>query len=139
MEQPQYNLFERKKVEAEYSRLYSDIGLGLTTWSPLASGILTGKYLKSIPPGSRLEMKGMSWIKDEALTQEKNNQVKKLIEIAEKLEAKTSQVAIAWCLKNPHVSSVILGATSKKQLQVADFIVIHHRLSFECTSGAAAT
>ncbi len=117
VEQPQYNLFERKKVESEYSRLYSDIGLGLTTWSPLASGILTGKYLKSIPPGSRLEMKGMSWIKDEALTLEKNNQVKKLTEIAEKLEAKTSQVAITWCLKNPHVSSVILGATSKKQLQ----------------------
>ncbi len=117
VEQPQYNLFERRKVEVEYQKLYADIGLGLTTWSPLASGVLTGKYLKNIPSGSRLDLGSMGWLKEQALTEDKMKQVRRLTEVAQQLNTKPSQLAIAWCLKNPHVSSVILGASGKAQLQ----------------------
>lgn len=116
VEQPQYNLFEKFKVETDYKRLYDDIGLGLTTWSPLASGILTGKYLDKIPAGSRLEMPSMDWLREEALSNERTKKVKSFVQIAQKLGCKPSQLSIAWCLKNHHVSSVILGATKKEQL-----------------------
>jgi len=116
VEQPQYNLFERKKVESEFAPLYKYMGLGLTTWSPLASGLLTTKYLDSIPAGSRLDLKSMSWLKEVAADPKKVNQIRKFKEVSERLAVKPSQLAIAWCLKHDHVSSVILGATSKQQL-----------------------
>ena len=116
MEQPQYNLFERKKVEREYARLYEDWGLGLTTWSPLASGLLTGKYADGIPDGSRAALPGYEWLRDYVTDATKNNQVKELTVIAERLGVTTSQLAIAWCAANPNVSTVITGASNVDQV-----------------------
>jgi voltage-dependent potassium channel beta subunit len=116
MEQPQYNLFETKKVEKEYARLYEDIGLGLTTWSPLASGLLSGKYVDGIPEGSRASLPGYEWLKGLLTDEKKNGQVRELAELAGRLGVTTSQLAIAWCAKNPHVSTVILGASSVDQV-----------------------
>jgi voltage-dependent potassium channel beta subunit len=116
MEQPQYNLFETKKVEKEYARLYEDIGLGLTTWSPLASGLLSGKYVDGIPEGSRASLPGYEWLKGLLTDEKKNGQVRELGELAGRLGVTTSQLAIAWCAKNPHVSTVILGASSVDQV-----------------------
>ncbi len=116
MEQPQYNLFERKKVEREYARLYDDIGLGLTTWSPLASGLLTGKYADGIPEGSRAALPGYEWLKGLLTDEKKNGQVRELAELADRLGVTTSQLAIAWCAANPHVSTVITGASSVDQV-----------------------
>ncbi len=116
MEQPQYNLFETKKVEKEYARLYEDIGLGLTTWSPLASGLLSGKYVDGIPEGSRASLPGYEWLKGLLTDEKKNDQVRELAELAGRLGVTTSQLAIAWCAKNPHVSTVILGASSVDQV-----------------------
>ena len=116
MEQPQYNLFERKKVEREYARLYEDWGLGLTTWSPLASGLLTGKYADGIPDGSRAALPGYEWLRDYVTDTTKNNQVKELTVIAERLGVTTSQLAIAWCAANPNVSTVITGASNVDQV-----------------------
>jgi voltage-dependent potassium channel beta subunit len=115
MEQPQYNLFTRRKVEKEFARLYEGIGLGLTTWSPLASGILTGKYASGIPADSRMALPGYDWLK-EALTQDKVDAVKKLEPIAKDLGATTAQLALAWLVKNPHVSTVITGASRASQV-----------------------
>ncbi|WP_297554955.1 aldo/keto reductase [uncultured Actinomyces sp.] len=115
MEQPQYNLLHRHKVESEFARLYEDIGLGLTTWSPLASGILTGKYLDGIPEGSRATLKGRESIADEACKHEKG--VRALVAMAKELEVSPAQLALAWVAANPHVSTVILGASSAKQLE----------------------
>jgi aryl-alcohol dehydrogenase-like predicted oxidoreductase len=115
MEQPEYNLFHRKRVEVEYARLYEDIGLGLTTWSPLASGLLTGKYAKGVPADSRGSLKNMAWMQDQLLDADKNARVAKLAEIAKKLGCTTAQLAIAWCLKNPRVSTVITGASRMTQ------------------------
>lgn len=115
MEQPQYNLLHRDKVEREFARLYGDIGLGLTTWSPLASGILTGKYLDSVPEGSRATLTGHSHIKAEAA--EAHDKVAELKAIADEMDVSTAQLALAWTAANPNVSSVILGASSVKQLQ----------------------
>lgn len=117
MEQPQYNLFERFKVESDYSEIYKNVGLGTTTWSPLASGLLSGKYNDGIPKGSRFALAGFDWLKDQWLTTEKLKKVKKLSELAKKLDISTAVLSIAWCLKNPNVSTVILGATKKTQLQ----------------------
>jgi len=117
VEQPQYHLFHRAKVEQEFARLYDDIGLGLTTWSPLASGLLTGKYRSGIPGGSRGAMQNMSFLHDQLTDQAKNEAVAKLEPIARDLGATTAQLAIAWVAKNPRVSSVITGASSVKQLQ----------------------
>jgi len=117
MEQPQYHLFHRKRVEEEYSRLYEDIGLGLTTWSPLASGLLTGKYRQGIPAGSRGAMEGMAFLKDDLTDMRKNEAVAQLEPIAQELDATLAQLALAWCTKNPHVSSVITGASKLPQLQ----------------------
>jgi voltage-dependent potassium channel beta subunit len=117
VEQPQYNLFHRQRVEQEYARLYGDIGLGLTTWSPLASGLLTGKYAGGVPDNSRAALKNMAWMKDE-LTDARNNAiVAKLGAIAKAFDCTTAQLAIAWCLKNPNVSSVITGASRVAQVK----------------------
>ena len=116
MEQPQYNLFERKKVEREYKRLYEDHGLGLTTWSPLASGLLSGKYADGIPEGSRASLPGYEWLRDYLTDETKNAQVAELGEIAQRLGVTTAQLAIAWCAVNPNVSTVITGASTVDQV-----------------------
>ena len=116
-EQPQYHLFHRKKVEQEYARLYEDIGLGLTTWSPLASGLLTGKYKDGIPPGSRGAMESMGFLTKSLGDAAKNAAVVKLESIAAELDCSVAQLAIAWVAKNPRVSSVITGASKLAQLQ----------------------
>jgi voltage-dependent potassium channel beta subunit len=116
MEQPQYNLFERRKVEREYARLYDEIGLGLTTWSPLASGVLTGKYLDGIPEGSRAALKGYEWLKPAVSDEVRNEQVRSLKGVADRLGCSLSQLAIAWCAANPNVSTVITGASRPEQV-----------------------
>ncbi len=116
MEQPQYNLFERHKVEVEYAEIYKNVGLGTTIWSPLASGLLTGKYNDGIPAESRFALSGFDWLKDRWMAEEKINKVKKLGELAAELGVNTAQLSIAWCIKNPDVSTAILGATKKEQL-----------------------
>ena len=116
MEQPQYNLFERKKVELEYARLYGDIGLGLTTWSPLASGLLTGKYANGIPDDSRAALPGYEWLRDALTDEGRNAKVKQLAVIAERFDATLAQLAIAWCAANPNVSTVITGASRVEQV-----------------------
>lgn len=116
MEQPQYNLFERSKVDAEYLEIYKNVGLGTTIWSPLAAGLLTGKYNDGIPEGSRFQMEGFEWLRDRWLMQEKINKVQQLGAIAKALKVSTASLSIAWCIKNPNVTTAILGATSKVQL-----------------------
>ncbi|MEO8960915.1 MAG: aldo/keto reductase [Ginsengibacter sp.] len=116
MEQPQYNLFERNKVEKEFADIYDFVGLGTTIWSPLASGLLTGKYNNGIPRGSRLALNEMSWLKDSLVVDDKIKKVKKLSELASKIGVTTAALSIAWCIKNLNVTSVILGATKKQQL-----------------------
>lgn len=116
MEQPQYNVFHRKRVEQEYARLYEDIGLGLTTWSPLASGLLTGKYRKGVPAGSRATLEGYEFLRDALLDAERNRRVGELEQLAQELGCSVAQMALAWCLKNPHVSSVITGASHADQV-----------------------
>jgi voltage-dependent potassium channel beta subunit len=115
MEQPEYNMFHREKVEHEYVLLYENIGLGTTIWSPLDSGILTGKYNEGIPKDSRIALEGYEWLKEQ-LTQEKIKKVRKLTPIAEGLGCSMAQLALAWCLKNPYVSTVITGASKPEQV-----------------------
>lgn len=117
VEQPEYNLFKRNKVEKEYARLYDEIGTGTTTWSPLASGLLTGKYANGIPPDSRASLKNMAWMQEQLLDAKRNAIVAQLGGIAKELGCTTAQLAIAWCVKNPRVSTVITGATKVSQLQ----------------------
>ena len=117
VEQPQYHLFHRQRVEQEYARLYEDLGLGLTTWSPLASGLLSGKYTGGIPAGSRGAMETMGFLRDGLTDAAKNAAVAELAPIARDLGATTAQLAIAWITKNPRVSSVITGASKVAQLQ----------------------
>jgi len=120
MEQPQYNMLVRERFEREYARLYSSIGLGTTIWSPLASGVLTGKYNEGIPAGSRLSLPGYEWLRDRFFSEQgKKNieKVKRLLPLAKELGTTLNKLAIAWCLKNPHVSTVILGASRIEQLQ----------------------
>jgi voltage-dependent potassium channel beta subunit len=116
VEQPQYNLFHRKRVEQEYRRLYEDLGLGLTTWSPLASGLLTGKYRHGVPAGSRAQLQGYDWLREQLTDPAKNDIVEKLAHIAGELGCNVGQLAIAWVLTNPHVSSVITGASRVEQI-----------------------
>jgi len=116
MEQPQYNLFCRKRVEQEYKRLYEDIGLGLTTWSPLASGLLTGKYRSGVPAGSRAQLEGYDWLRKHLIDADKNERVGKLEQVADELGCSVGQLAIAWVLKNPRVSTVITGASRVEQI-----------------------
>jgi voltage-dependent potassium channel beta subunit len=126
MEQPQYNLFHRERVEREYARLYEDIGLGLTTWSPLASGLLTGKYRAGVPADSRGAIPRMKFLLDELTDKAKNEAVGKLDGVAKQLGCTLAQLAIAWCARNPNVSTVITGASRVSQveenLRGADFI-----------------
>jgi voltage-dependent potassium channel beta subunit len=121
MEQPQYNLLDRKRLEVEYAPIFEKYGMGTTTWSPLASGALTGKYLDGIPSGSRASLKGYEWLKDSMVEsdrgQERMKQVAGLLPIAEELGTSPSKLAIAWCLLNERVSSVILGASRVEQLE----------------------
>ncbi len=117
MEQPQYNLFHRKRVENEYARLYEDIGLGLTTWSPLASGLLTGKYKSGVPKGSRGARKDMDFLLKGLTDEAKNAAVTRLEVIANELGCTMGQLAIAWVARNPHVSTVITGASKIEQLK----------------------
>ena len=117
MEQPQYNVFTRKRVEVEYARLYEDIGLGLTTWSPLASGLLTGKYRNGVPEGSRGSVKGMDFLLKGLMDADRNAAVTKLETIANGLGCTLGQLAIAWAAHHPRVSTVITGASRMSQLQ----------------------
>ena len=117
VEQPQYHLFHRQRVEQEYAPLYDAIGLGLTTWSPLASGLLTGKYKAGIPKGSRGAMESMSFLREQLTDKAKNEAVAQLEGIAAELGASVAQLALAWVNHNPHVSSVILGASKLSQLE----------------------
>ena len=127
MEQPEYNLFHRKRVEHEYARLYEDIGLGLTTWSPLASGLLTGKYRNGVPKGSRGARKDMAFLVNGLTDDAKNTAVTKLEAVADDLDCTVGQLAIAWAAHNPHVSTVITGASNigqvKDNLGAIDVIV----------------
>ena len=120
MEQPEYNMFHRERVEREYARLYREIGLGTTIWSPLASGMLTGKYNNGIPEGSRMALEGYEWLR-KRLNSEKGKEqiakVRQLTTIADELGCSTAQLALAWCLKNPNVSTVITGASRSSQVQ----------------------
>jgi voltage-dependent potassium channel beta subunit len=116
VEQPQYNLFARKRVEQEYRRLYEDIGLGLTTWSPLASGVLTGKYLNGIPAGTRGALPGYEWLQERMKDEAKKRAVIKLLPISEELGCTLAQLSLAWCLCNRNVSTVITGASRPAQV-----------------------
>jgi len=117
MEQPEYNLFRRKRVEQEYARLYQDTGLGLTTWSPLASGLLTGKYSQGIPEGSRGALPDMVWMQAKLTDAARNAAVAQLQPLARELGCSVAQLAIAWAARNPRVSTVIMGASRVSQLQ----------------------
>ncbi len=116
MEQPQYNLFERSKMENEFLQLFKTVGMGTTIWSPLASGLLSGKYNDGIPKDSRFALTGFDWLKERWVVGDKLKQVKKLSELAAKLDVTTAALSIAWCIKNPNVSTAIMGATKKRQL-----------------------
>jgi voltage-dependent potassium channel beta subunit len=119
MEQPEYNMFNRERVEAEYAPLYRTIGLGTTIWSPLASGLLTGKYNEGIPDDTRISLPQYAWLRDELTneTARKNIEtVKQLVPFAQELNCSMAQLALAWCLKNPHVSTVITGASKPEQV-----------------------
>jgi voltage-dependent potassium channel beta subunit len=117
MEQPQYNILWRDRVEKEYKRLYEDIGLGTTIWSPLSSGLLTGKYLNGIPEGSRATLPGYEWLKGTLTDEGRNKKVADLKVIADELGVSLAQFSLAWCAKNPNVSSVITGASSAAQVR----------------------
>ncbi len=116
MEQPQYNMLHRDKVEVEYSQIYKTVGLGTTIWSPLASGILSGKYNEGMPEETRLSMDGLEWLKDANLVEQKLEKVRKLTQLAKEIGISMPKLAIAWCLKNDNVSTVILGASKTHQL-----------------------
>ncbi len=115
MEQPQYNMFTRDRFEKEYAPLYSELGYGTTIWSPLASGLLTGKYNDGVPADSRAAMKGYEWIQ-QGITPEKIDKVKQLQPIAAELGCTLAQLGLAWCLTNPNVSTVITGASRAEQV-----------------------
>jgi voltage-dependent potassium channel beta subunit len=116
VEQPEYNMFCRNKIEVEFSQMYKTVGLGTTVWSPLASGILSGKYNDSFPSDTRLGMEGLDWLKDKNFTAERIEKVKKLTQLAKDLNLNLPVMSLAWCLKNPNVSTVILGASKEQQL-----------------------
>lgn len=117
MEQPQYNILWRDRVEKEYKRLYEDIGLGTTIWSPLSSGLLTGKYLNGVPAGSRATLPGYEWLRDSLTNEASNQKVAQLKVIADELDITLAQMSLAWCAKNPRVSTVITGASSAHQVR----------------------
>ncbi|MBX2890273.1 MAG: aldo/keto reductase [Saprospiraceae bacterium] len=117
MEQPQYNMFHRHKVEVEFSQIYKTVGLGTTIWSPLASGVLTGKYLEQFPSGSRLTLEGFEWLKERNLTPAHIEQVRALDGLAKDIGTSLPMLAVAWCVQNPNVSTAILGASRPEQLE----------------------
>ncbi|HEX6237633.1 MAG TPA: aldo/keto reductase [Acidimicrobiales bacterium] len=118
MEQPEYNMLNRRRVELEYARLYDDLGLGLTTWSPLASGLLTGKYLDgAVPEDSRAALPGYEWLRKMLTDPDRNQQVRALAAVADELGCGLAQLALAWCARNPRVSTVITGASRVEQVQ----------------------
>ncbi|MFK7806763.1 MAG: potassium channel beta subunit family protein [Saprospiraceae bacterium] len=117
MEQPQYNMFERQKVEVDFSQIYKTVGLGTTIWSPLASGVLTNKYVDKFPKKTRLSMEGLEWLKERSLTPERLNITRELNDLADDLNTSLAKLAIAWCAKNPNVSTVILGASKVQHLE----------------------
>jgi aryl-alcohol dehydrogenase-like predicted oxidoreductase len=120
MEQPHYNMFTRERVESDYARLYQEIGLGTTIWSPLDSGILTGKYNQGIPKDSRLDLEGFDWLKEGYESEEGKEKILKvgqLMPIADELGCTMAQLALAWCLVNPNVSTVITGASKPEQVE----------------------
>ena len=119
MEQPQYHMFHRERVEVEYAHLYKEIGLGTTIWSPLASGILTGKYNQGMPEGTRATLEGYEWLRKIFENEEAQRRIKKvglMMPIAEELGCSMAQLALAWLLKNPNVSTVITGASRAEQV-----------------------
>ncbi len=116
VEQTQYNMFERFKLEQDYLPVFQNVGMGTTIWSPLAAGFLTGKYNNGIPEGSRLAIEGFDWLKDRWLQNEKLEKVKALATVAQEIGSSMAELAIAWTIKNPHVTTAILGATKKEQL-----------------------
>ena len=119
MEQPQYHMFHRERVEKEYARLYKEIGLGTTIWSPLASGLLTGKYNDGIPDGTRVTLEGYEWLRKRFESQEIQQDIQKvrqLMPVADELGCSMAQLALAWCLKNPNVSTVITGTSRVEQV-----------------------
>ncbi len=116
MEQPEYNLFKRQKMEVDYYTIFKNVGMGTTIWSPLASGLLTGKYNNGIPADSRLGMEDFAWLKDKTLSDEKIEQVKKLGSLAKELGTSTATLSLAWCIYNKNVTTAILGATKEEQL-----------------------
>jgi len=129
MEQPQYNMFYREKMENEYLKLFSTVGLGTTIWSPLASGLLTNKYLHGIPKESRLGREELGWLKEKTWRDDYILKASKLHDLAQSLGTSLPILAIAWCIKNPHVSSVILGASKtsqlKETLKALDYVIPH--------------
>jgi len=116
VEQPQYNMFERDKIDAEYLGIFKNTGMGTTIWSPLASGLLTGKYNDGIPEDSRLSLSGFEWLQDKTLSDDRIRRVKALQPVADKLGTSLATLAIAWCIRNPNVTTAILGATKEQQL-----------------------
>lgn len=116
MEQPQYNLFERNKMENEYLMVFKTAGMGTTIWSPLASGLLSGKYNDGIPEDSRFGLTGFDWLKDRWIKDDVLKKVKALAELAKELNISMAELSIAWCIRNPDVTTTILGATKKEQL-----------------------
>ncbi|MGI9605129.1 MAG: potassium channel beta subunit family protein [Acidimicrobiales bacterium] len=116
MEQPQYNMLHRDRVETEYARVFEDLGIGTTVWSPLASGILTGKYVDEIPVDSRGTLAGYDFLKDSIADPDTNAKVRRLIPIADEIGCSMAQMALAWCLTNPNVSTVITGASRPAQV-----------------------
>ncbi|MBM3165126.1 MAG: aldo/keto reductase [Bacteroidetes bacterium] len=117
VEQPEYNLFARSKVEVEFDQIYRTVGLGTTVWSPLASGVLSGKYNSELPTGTRFSIEGLEWLRDKNLSPDKLEISRKLANVASDLSITQAQLSIAWCLKNPNVSTVILGASKEAQLK----------------------
>ena len=117
MEQPQYNMFVRERFEKEYAPLYRDLGYGTTIWSPLASGLLTGKYNQGIPADSRASLQGYEWLKNAVITPARVEKVRQLKPLADELDCSLAQLALAWCLKNPHVSTLITGASRAAQVR----------------------
>ena len=117
MEQPQYNMFSRRRVEVEYDQIYKNVGLGTTIWSPLASGTLTDKYIGKFPKGTRMSLENLDWLKERSLSPERLEKIEQLNALALDIGTTLPKMAIAWCLTNPNVSTVILGASKLYQLE----------------------
>jgi voltage-dependent potassium channel beta subunit len=117
MEQPEYNMFQRRKMESEFLQIFKTVGMGTTIWSPLASGVLTDKYLNKFPEGTRLGIEGMNWLKEKSVTVERLEKARRLNKLANEIGLSLPVMSVAWCLKNPNVSTVILGASRPEQLE----------------------